>query len=923
MCASRYVIGIDLGTSNSALAYHDSLAPSDAPATKILETRQHQLNGDEVYLTTLPSNYFFPFADEPPERVGLFARLQSEFVPGRVIESAKSWLVHSGVDRNEGFLPWASDEIALKDRLSPVDVSSRYLRFFADEWNRTIGANDPDYAFERQELVITVPASFDDVAQRLTLEAARRAGLSGEVRLLEEPQAAFYHWLDTHNGELLQSGSSHSNHVQTLLVCDIGGGTTDFSLFEVTPERGDGLHAQIRRIAVSDHLLLGGDNIDLTLAHRLQAEFQALGHTLKQSQWRHLLVQSRLLKERVLGDENQDLDQDFRVSVPGSGQSLFANTVSASIRRRDLLDLILEGFFPLCRADDRPQRRSGGLKEAGLPFAEDSAVTKHLAAFVQRRSVDAVLFNGGTLQPPVLTHRILDVLASWQGGVRPRQLFNSNLNLAVAHGAAYYASLLRQAKRPIRADYARSLFLEVQAGAEDAGRQLICIVPQGVGAGASFVLDSRFVALLNRPVRFQLFSSTHTPEAKLGDVITLDTEKHLSLPPMQTVLRAGELGTQADELEIKLKVHLTELGMLQLEVIPAVAEDTNVCWPLEFNLRTNVEKFVEAPKTSFADKKLAPSASGLEQNVPFADAIALIDKHYGRKRSDEQDTNPKQLVKNLETLLRSNRNSWPIDTLRGLWPALRDGMNRRNRSLAHETSWLSLAGFVLRPGYGAEGDAERVQDLWRVFTSGLSFPKESNSRIQWWIMWRRVAAGLLPAQHEELLTRALPLIAKKPPELAELLRLVSSLEYASPTRKAEVGNILLRLVSGRPTPTNEQAAIALARLAARVPLHADKNQVVPPRLVVEWYQKLTKLMWDDKARPAFIQFVAVALRYTADVARDLPLEIREEAAAKLRTMKAPPDQISLLINYHEPDSSYLSQLFGEEMPSGLRLAGDL
>ena len=437
MTASRYAIGIDLGTTNCTLAYVD-LRPEHV-RVETLPIPQLRSLRTIVESPLLPSFFYYPTeaeldqgeldpfsaktADESAGYViGAFAREQMTALPGRVIHSAKSWLAHAGVDREAQMLPFASEEIPTELRLSPVEASSAYLGYLKAAWDHAFARDDAGSAFTAQRIVITVPASFDEGAQQLTRMAAEMAGYPAAVRLLEEPQAAFYAWLDAPSrtarapgAPLLECLPAIAEQPQTVLVCDVGGGTTDFSLFRIAPVRTAADRPAIERIAVSDHLLLGGDNIDLALAHALERMLKPdSDDRLSRSQWSHLVPQARSLKERVL-DADGDALEVFHVALPGDGTSLFAAALDATVTRGQIRDIVLEGFFPSCPSDAVPLGRKGGLREMGLPYAADTAISRHLAAFLSGRHVDAVLFAGGTLRPRAIQERLLAVIEAWQG----------------------------------------------------------------------------------------------------------------------------------------------------------------------------------------------------------------------------------------------------------------------------------------------------------------------------------------------------------------------------------------------------------------------------------------------------------------------------------------------------------------------------
>ena len=613
MSTFRYAIGIDLGTTNCTLAYVDLRSAPDRIET--LPIPQLQSLRTVIESPLLPSFFYYPTAaeidqgeldpfsaeaaDEPAGFViGAFAREQMTALPGRVIHSAKSWLAHAGVDREAQMLPFGSEEIPTELRLSPVEASSAYLGYLKEAWDHAFARDDAGNAFADQRIVITVPASFDEGAQQLTRMAAEMAGYPPASRLLEEPQAAFYAWLDEQSrsaahapgAPLLQCLPGIAEHPQTVLVCDVGGGTTDFSLFRIAVVRSAADRPTIERIAASDHLLLGGDNIDLALAHAIERLLKpGTDDRLSRSQWSHLVPQARLLKERVL-DTDADTREVFHVSIPGDGASLFAAALDATVTRVAVQDIVLEGFFPFCPRDELPRTRKSGLREIGLPYAVDTAISRHLAAFLRGRPVAAVLFAGGTLRPRVLQERLLAVMESWQGR-RPVHLALGDMSLAIAEGAARFAALPEGSQERIRGGYPHSVYLELQRTGTDAVTQLVCVLPKGFEEGGSLKLAApTFDLLVNRPVRFTAYTSNRRPEDAPGTLVTLDPGAFHPLPTLQTTIvlddeRFNPRTASEHAIRVQLEARLTELGGLRLDLVSA---DTGRSWELAFNLRKPV-----------------------------------------------------------------------------------------------------------------------------------------------------------------------------------------------------------------------------------------------------------------------------------------------------------------------------------------------
>src|SRR5438105_1052455 len=533
MTQARFSIGIDLGTSNCALAF----VPLHGEArSAIFGVPQWASLSAITESTALPSFLYLPEeaaaaqiqdgeAKSEEWIVGLLARKKATESPGRVVHSAKSWLCHHTSDRSARFLPWGSDDIARNRKISPVRASALILNHLKRAWNRRFADAGADFDFDRQEITVTVPASFDAAAQRLTLMAALEAGFPQTARLLEEPQAAFYCWLEQHDfaADLAGSLTTDSNRTH-LLVVDIGGGTSDFSLFELHSQSA-GSAPRIKREAVGDHILLGGDNVDLAIAYLLEPRLISERGKLSGTQWDDLVARCRDLKETMLSRDG-DLDERFAVALPGRGTGLVAGTHTAQLTRAELRALLLDGFFPECDSRARPYRTQAALKEWGLPYAPDCAVTRHLAHFLRGRPrVDAILFNGGSLHPEPVRQRICELVGRWQGGRSPLALENADPDLAVARGAAVFGKSIHRNAEHIEADAARSVFLEVlrehpRETAERARPSLVCVLPYGASSEQRFDITGLPLEVrTNHPARFQAYYSTRDERSKAGDIV--------------------------------------------------------------------------------------------------------------------------------------------------------------------------------------------------------------------------------------------------------------------------------------------------------------------------------------------------------------------------------------------------------------------
>lgn len=590
---AKYVIGMDLGTTNSVLAY----APleNDEPRVELLSVPQLTAAATVESRPMLPSFcylggaeahggvYDLPWAAGREFAVGEFARRQGAEVPDRTVAAAKSWLCHSRVDRRQPILPWNAP--AGVPKISPVAASQRYLEHLAAAWESA----HSDAPLAEQCVVLTVPASFDASARELTREAALEAGLPADLVLLEEPQAAVYAWLAT-SGDRWRKAVSVGD---TLLVCDVGGGTTDLSLVGAAEEQGE---LQLRRIAVGNHLLVGGDNMDLALAHHVAGLFTEKGVQLDPWQSVALWHSCRAAKEALL---SPDGPETHSITVLGRGRKLIGGTISVEVDRRTVSQLLVDGFFPRCEATDRPMRqRTSGFREMGLPFESDTAVTRHVAAFLQAHADTPgqsvrpthVLFNGGVFKADVLQRRLLDVLGDWFGGESaPRMLEGEHdLDHAVARGAAYYGWAKRQGGVRIRGGTAQAYYVGIETAGlavPGAARPLraLCVAPMGMEEGTETDVPSDEIGLVvGEPAQFRFFASPVRKDDRPGELLAAWSADELSeTDPLEAALPPDD---SIEDAYVPVRFHsrITELGVLELWCVSTTSDRR---WKLEFSVR--------------------------------------------------------------------------------------------------------------------------------------------------------------------------------------------------------------------------------------------------------------------------------------------------------------------------------------------------
>ena len=704
--------------------------------------------------------------------------------------------------------------------------------------------------FDSQEITITAPASFDAAAQRLTLDAAKEAGYPDDVRLLEEPQAAFYCWLERYPAaeRLWERVDKHTAEPRRVLIVDIGGGTSDFSLFELKPG-ASGAIPDIKRVAVSEHILLGGDNIDLTLAVIMEPRLLGERGQMSGPQWDHLVASCRDLKERALSGSGLAEDH-YVLALPGRGSSLITAAQTATLAQDEVEQVVLDGFFPLCDARARPFRTQTGLRDWGLPYPADSAITRHLADFLRDRPrVDAVLFNGGSLHAAVLRQRLLDQIAAWQDGARPIELENADPDLAVARGAARFGELLHADAGRIAAGAARAVFLQAQTAAARHGAvpaSLICVLPLNAVAEQAFEINLPGLELrTDQLVSFRACSSTRHDRCESGDILPWDPDAFHMLPPLETIIRTAD-GADAGPcrtVPVRLAAKMNALGLLQISCVGTDPQAPQ-SWPLEFNLRPH-EHGRAARRGAPAPEAVAPNATAEAQQAA-RDHIATT----FTRPSPKSGFTANAVLKTMERTIGLPRHEWNAALLRTLWPALNEQTTGRKLSVEHEEAWLTLAGFFLRPGFGFAHDGLRMDDLWRLRDAGLYFPGK-RSKVQEFILWRRVAGGLTAERQESLLAGELAVIraGKASPEL---VRLAGSLERLHREIKSELIETFIAQALERAETKQHSAPYlaALGLLLNRTPLYAGPETVSAAEFVVRAYSAFQKFDW---AKPELME----------------------------------------------------------------------
>ena len=900
----RLVVGIDLGTTHTVVAW-SRLGDSEAVGAQVFPVPQLVSSSEVAARPLLPSYLYAPHSgetvpdqwNEGPWVLGEHARQRGREVPGRLVSSAKSWLCHGGVDRRAAILPWGREEYDDRPRLSPVEASTRLLQHVRVAWN----AAHPDAPLEQQQVVLTVPASFDQAARELTLHAAAAAFLT--VRLLEEPQAAFYDFLWNARGSGLVSRLAEAGAL--VLVCDVGGGTTDLSLIRLQQAERD---QAINRIAVGRHLLLGGDNMDLALAHHCEPQLVDAPSHLDAPRFGQLALACRNAKELLLGADPPD---SVPVSVAGSGASLVGSARSTRLERRDAERLVLDGFFPHVGRGSKPKPGRAGLMAFGLPYEHDAGITRHIAAFLARHgsaNPTAVLLNGGVFRAAKVTERLLEVLGSW-GDQPVVTLPAPNPDVAVARGAVAYGIALATGGVTIGGGTPRGYYI----GLEGPQRRALCVIPRGAREGERHLAIRHPLALrVGQAARFELFASDDALVDPPGAVVELDAERFLALPPLTAVL--GEPRTTEAEVEVHLEGELTAIGTLDLACVENAGPNPER-FRLAFDLR------------AAATPSQPPSAPQPRRgrSVRLDEAREVIHRVFGKSRGDVKPREIKDLWRNLERIL-GERREWTTEQARALFDTTLPLARARRRTPDHERLFWMLSSFCLRPGFGHPEDPRRILRWAPVLREGVHFASEARSWQQYFIAARRTAGGLAEPIQVELRDLLDPFLAPaelklkkrknfRPMSPDEQLELVAWLERVPSQRRTELGRWLLERTW---TSRDPRLWTALGRVGARVPAYASVHHVVPPSVVERWLDHLLREKWEQV--PTAARTAVELARVTGDRARDVSAQIRQSIERRLVLIEAPAEWVRSVRECVPIAEDERAAQFGEALPAGLRLA---
>ncbi len=917
----RFVVGIDLGTTNCAVAYSDLHAGRNSvDSIKLFKIPQLTGQGEVSGLSILPSFLYLPgsydIATEarlPWEEtgdslhiVGTFARDHGAKVPARLVSSAKSWLCHQHVDRKARILPWGSSGDVSK--VSPVQATTAYLEHIKHAWNSFRADND-DERLENQLLILTVPASFDEVARELTVEAAALAGLTS-VTLLEEPLAAFYSWLINHENDWDRFVSPN----ELVLICDVGGGTTDFTLISLRDVEGS---PRFERVAVGDHLILGGDNMDLALARWIEMRIGQKTSFLKGDRWKTLCHQCRLVKEALL----EGTATSKRITIIGEGGRLIKGTLSADLTGVDVEKIILDGFFPL--VDTSPKKSTlsqKGISEFGLPYEQEPAITRHLGWFLDKHKADisnyssrdavapdCILFNGGALKPSIIQERICKSIRGWfhidDPGI-PRVLENPDPDIAVALGAAYYGLVKTGHGVRVGSGSARSYYVGISAGKIETGvsSQAICLVERGLDEGSNISLKDRdFLVLANQPVSFDLYSSSFRSGDRSSEIISVD-ESLTKLPSLQTIIRYGKKGEQS-HIPVSIEACYTEIGTIEIWCNSRISEHR---WKLQFQIR---ESEVD-------------SGIGDQEIFESSQVEAVYSKLKEAFLNSNSPQNLESLVKDISQIIQRPREKWPLSLIRGMSDELLSLIQLRLISPNFESRWLNLLGFCLRPGFGDGFDEHRIKSLWKIYKQGPVHTSHVQTRLDWWILWRRVSGGLSAGHQRQFFQDLTPLlfpsrIVKQkilPQESLEVWMAVASMERLSVKDKIKAGNKLLAELQSK--KVKPQHFWAVSRIGARDLLYGPVDRVIPPSEVTGWIETILAGNWMN---PSAVGLALVQLaRKTGDRSRDVDKSVIDRILAWLFQHDS-ARQTNMLTEVVQLNKNEVTSVFGEDLPSGLML----
>lgn len=910
---SRFIIGIDLGTTNIAVTFVD-LNSENKPIC-LFKIPQIIAPGEIEDLELFSSFSFFfdkklnkeemmnpSWNSKSPYTLGSYARDYGATIPNRFISSAKSWLCHSGVERKDKILPWGGN---LDDVMhSPLEITSFYLDYIRKGWNHKYSQLKDSFGnpcfFEEQNIVITIPASFDETARELTIEAARLAGCK-QINLLEEPLAAFYSWLDLNS----DSWETQIAKGENVLVIDIGGGTSDFSIIALN-ESG-----ALERTAAGNHLLLGGDNIDIAIAKIIEEKWDT---QLPHGDYLTLCQKTRQAKELLLN--KPDL-KSADITLLSQGSSIVGNLRKYTLERSELEELLIDGFFPLINADAPPPQKKKGIQKMGLPYESDPSIPCHLLQFLKyakRVSSDTakhddilfpnkVLFNGGTMIPVILRQRIIESIKNWFNGREVQELKSRDLSLAVAYGASYYGRTKSHGGVKVKTAAVKSYYLKVAQADKDASEKILCIMPRGSDENKKIHTPGSFIIETNKTLHFPLFSSA----TRIGDKegVHLDESEDISF--VSSLFSMLRYGTKHEKVSLKARItsELTESGVLRIEL---ESQSTTHKWPLKFDVRliTDGDSFVLPENIVTFDSEIVNKSKSFFENYFSSTKVQNI-----------------SLFKELESITSTPKDEWPIHFLRSLSDTLLEVDYKTLKNPDIEAKWLNICGFSLRPGFGDPEDEIRLRKVWQLWSAGLNNPNDSQTLSEWWVFWRRIISGLKSGHqlsiYQEISKHLIPKgiyqqrikFGEQPK--AEMFRCLGSLELLSEKQKRAIGNILIERVK----KLEPYEYWVFARIGARKLFHAPANCVIESKTVESW---LTQFFKESSMSHDKLFAISRIAALTPDRAVNVSAETISKAVSFLKKANAPSHWIKHLQEVIQDDVKEKTKLLGDSVPLGITIS---
>ncbi|WCN09307.1 Hsp70 family protein [Marinomonas mediterranea] len=906
--SKTYRVGIDLGTTNCVVSYFDP--DSTNSELNLLTIPQNMGDGAVQEFTSLPSAIYLLAEDERTKIkpvlpwhsdksdfiVGQGALELGQRRVGQLVQSAKSWLSHQGVNRRDAILPWGSEA---KRKISPLKASEVLLRHIKEAWNHQF----PESKLENQQVTLTLPASFDEEARSLTLEAARNAGIR-DLYLLEEPQAACYYFI-RNEAQLASLKAS-----KMLLVVDIGGGTSDFSLVHIqSTETG---RLALKRIAVGSHLLLGGDNLDQALAYQLDPRQIS---ALSASRLAALTQQTRKAKETLLSDSSArsdggahlEVQESVTLTVLGAGSKLIGGSQKFVVERQKLLTQIEQGFVPLVDKTEKVEKAGYAIHALGLPYESDAAFTRHLAQFLSDHESeiesltgeampDAVLFNGGFFNSRVIKDRFIAQLNQW-AEKDIKVCDSSEPNDAVAKGAAHYLNALHGDAPRIESGVSHSLYLQM------SDSSFVGLIPKGTPKEERVALKNEFVLKLGEQVQFPLYRSDDDLQCDVGRIVQDNSKMHF----VSNLLSELQSNNEQDSATVQVSAKLSEVGVVQVQ-LKAVGSDQY--WDLSFSTE---------PSESNAQDQ---GTETLHKNMGQAEEL-LVRCFSGAGQKAAPDL-VKTLRNDLENQL-GDRESWNIATSRRLSDKLLSLKSGRTKSAQHERIWLQMTGFCLRPGYGYAGDEERVTQVVNLTKNGAKYDT-SAVWAQYWTLFRRVAGGLsidqqavLYKQFSQFYSPSGQKSRDKQKQLQtrsgdDLIRLVGALERLSNETKIETMDWLTKRL--KKSSESDTSWWAIGRMASRQLLIQENDFLLAEDIAAAKIELALKEDWKKRKQAGL---AAILMSQMTEVESDKLSVLRKKIAVKLKKDKCPALWLERLNETQSIDEASLSKLVGETLPIGLSL----